>query len=554
LVVTGLREIAARLQLGGENRFRARAYELGADAIDGLPDAELARHLAAGSLTDVPSIGRGLAAVTEELARTGKAAILERLRAAAPAALLELRQIPGLSHTRAKKLHEGLGVETLDQLEAAARGGRVRELRGFGPKTERALLAAIESYRSRPAAIRLIDAQDVAAALVDFTSRQAGVRDVEITGAVRRWEEIIDEISVVVAVAGDKQPVMEAVAAYPRLARVETRGNDCLIGRLADGTRVRIRLTQEAGRGWALIEETGPTAHVDALMARAQARDLDPRSLRESGESGLYGRLDLPTIPPEARAWPQLPTADALAALVSEADILGAVHCHTTESDGRHTLEEMARAADARGLRYMTITDHSPTASYAGGLTVDRLRRQWEQIARVQETVKVRLLRGTESDILADGSLDYPDAILAQLDVVVASIHGRYRMDAKAMTERLLRAMRLPVFKIWGHALGRLVLRRDPIACDVEAVLDGVAGSRAAIEISGDPYRLDLPPAWIPAARRRGIRFVISTDAHSVSDLDNLAYGLAMARRGGVRRDEVLNTLPVGAFRAAVKP
>jgi DNA polymerase (family X) len=202
----------------------------------------------------------------------------------------------------------------------------------------------------------------------------------------------------------------------------------------------------------------------------------------------------------------------------------------------------------------MTVTDHSPTASYAGGLSVDRLRGQWDEIARVQETAKVRLLRGTESDILADGGLDYPDVVLESLDVIIASIHGRYRMDAAAMTERLLRAMRLPLFKIWGHALGRLLLRRAPIACDVEAILDAVAASPAAIEISGDPYRLDLPPSWIAAARQRDIHFVISTDAHAVSDFDNLAYGVAMARRGGVRRAMVLNTLPVEAFQVAVRP
>jgi DNA polymerase (family X) len=200
------------------------------------------------------------------------------------------------------------------------------------------------------------------------------------------------------------------------------------------------------------------------------------------------------------------------------------------------------------------VTDHSPTASYAGGLSIDRLRRQWDEIERVQETVKVRLLRGAESDILADGALDYPDSVLEELDVVIASIHGRHRMDAAAMTARLVRAMQLPVFKIWGHPLGRLILRREPIACDVEAVLDAVAGSRTAIEISGDPYRLDLPPAWIPAARRRGIRFVISTDAHGIADLDNVEYGIALARRGGVTRDEVLNALPADAFRAAVRP
>ncbi|HSS37690.1 MAG TPA: PHP domain-containing protein, partial [Polyangia bacterium] len=307
----------------------------------------------------------------------------------------------------------------------------------------------------------------------------------------------------------------------------------------------------QSRRGVALVEETGPAAHVALLRARAREAGVDWEGLVAADEAGVYRLLNLPEVPPEAREASEPFAPDALIAIT---DIRGVVHCHTDESDGRHTLEQMARAADARGLRYLTVTDHSPTASYAGGLTVDRLRRQWDEIARVQERVRVRLLRGTESDILANGALDYPDAVLDQLDVVIASIHARYRMTAAAMTARLLAAMRLPVFKIWGHPLGQLVLRRPPIACDVEAVLDALAGARGAIEISGDPYRLDLPPAWIPAARRRGLKFVISVDAHAIGDLDNLEYGVAMARRGGVQRNEVLNALPFSAFRAAVHP
>jgi DNA polymerase (family 10) len=202
----------------------------------------------------------------------------------------------------------------------------------------------------------------------------------------------------------------------------------------------------------------------------------------------------------------------------------------------------------------MTITDHSPTASYAHGLEVDRLRAQWDEIARVQEQVAVRLLRGTESDILADGALDYPDDVLERLDVIIASIHARHRMDADRMTERIVRAMRHPCFKIWGHALGRLVLSRPPIEAHVERILDAIAVSSAAIEINGDPHRLDLPPVWIRAARERGIRFVISTDAHATGELRNVRYGVAMARRGWVRRGEVLNTLDAEAFARAVAP
>ncbi len=553
-IVAELREIGARLRLSGENPFRARAYEGGADAVENLSDAQLARRVAAGTLTDVPGIGGALAAVITEVAERGESQIAARLRAAAPAAVLEMTQVRGISAERARRLHEALGVGGIDDLEAAARAGRVREVKGFGPKTEAAILSAIAAYRDSRAAVRLIDAREAADALAGFVRRQPRVTGAEVAGQVRGWQEAVDELAVVGTVArpADVSGALDRAAAFPPLARVESRGPEHLAGRLADGLRVRVRIVPEARRGLALLEETGPADHVERLRAQAAARGLDWNSLAGRDEAALYRRLGWPEVPPEARGW--FAPGDALGDLVTQADIRGVVHCHTDQSDGRHTLEQMARAAEARGLQYLTVTDHSPTASYAGGLTVDRLRRQWDEIARVQETVGVRLLRGTESDILADGALDYPDAVLEQLDVIIASIHGRFRMDARAMTGRLLAALRLPVFKIWGHPLGRLVLRRPPIACDVEAVLDAVAASRAAIEISGDPYRLDLPPALIPAARARGIRFVISTDAHAIGDLDNLEYGLAMARRGGVRRGEVLNALPVDAFREAVRP
>jgi DNA polymerase (family 10) len=242
------------------------------------------------------------------------------------------------------------------------------------------------------------------------------------------------------------------------------------------------------------------------------------------------------------------------AELVSLADIKGMIHCHTTYSDGKHSVAEMAHAAEAMGMQYLTITDHSPTASYAGGLKLDRLKRQWEEIDETQEQVKIKLLKGTESDILADGRLDYPDQILERFDVVIASIHSRYKMDAEKMTKCLMTAMRQPIFKIWGHALGRLIQRRPPFACDVERILDVIAESRAAIEVNGDPYRLDMEPRWIREARKRKIKFVISVDAHSMGAMNNLKYGVTMARRGWLQKSEVLNTLSVAKFRQAVRP
>jgi len=340
----------------------------------------------------------------------------------------------------------------------------------------------------------------------------------------------------------------------PLLANVTSRDRAGFEGSLATGLPVRAHVVPRRAYAATLLRATGSQAHVQQLE-RMAGGDLPSAA---GSEAEIYRHLGLPFIPPELREGEgeiEAALASALPDdLVTAADIRGAVHCHTVYSDGQHTVAEMARAADALGLEYLTITDHSPSAAYAGGLSIDRLKAQWDEIARVQETVTVRLLRGTESDILADGSLDYPDTVLAELDVIIASIHRRHRMSATDMTERLVRAMALPCFKIWGHALGRLVLSRPPVECRVEDVLDAVAASRAAVEINGDPRRLDLAPRWLRAARERGIRFVVSTDAHSVAELANVRYGVAMARRGWVRRHEVLNTLGVREFALAVAP
>ena len=240
--------------------------------------------------------------------------------------------------------------------------------------------------------------------------------------------------------------------------------------------------------------------------------------------------------------------------LITTEDIRGMVHCHTMYSDGKHSVEQMVSAAESLGMKYITITDHSPTAFYAGGVKIDRLQQQWEEIDRVQELTKIKILKGTESDILQDGSLDYPDWILEQFDVIVASIHSRYQMNSDQMTKRIVRAMRQPVFKIWGHALGRKIQSRPPFDCRVEEILDVIAESRAAVEINGDPYRLDMEPRWIREARKRKIKFVISVDAHSMNALHNVKYGVGIARRGWVRKSEVLNALGVKAFQKAVRP
>jgi DNA polymerase (family 10) len=274
-------------------------------------------------------------------------------------------------------------------------------------------------------------------------------------------------------------------------------------------------------------------------------------------EPELYAAAELPFVPPELRSG--IVSLETIAEagvneLLDAASIQGLVHCHTTFSDGKHSVLEMAQAAHALGMRYITITDHSPSAHYARGASLDALHRQWDEIAAAQELVPIRILRGTESDILRDGSLDYPDSVLEQLDVVIASIHARHRLTRDEMTERLRRALSLPLFKIWGHGLGRILNHRDPIDCDVSVVLDALSESRGAIELNADPHRLDLPPRWIPDATARGIPFVVSVDAHSVHGFDVLRYGVTMARRGGLRRGQVLNTLDAEDFVSRVRP
>jgi DNA polymerase (family 10) len=369
-----------------------------------------------------------------------------------------------------------------------------------------------------------------------------------MAGAARRGEELLGELELVVV--GDVEAALTRLLELRRVVRVE---REARVAHLADGIALRLHPATPDDVGTVLVRATGSERHLRELEARAP--DILARAFATEAE--LYGALGLAYVPPEQRAGAdevRQAAGTVFDDLVDVPDVLGLVHCHTTYSDGRASVLEMAQAAHALGMKYLTVTDHSPTARYASGVAIDDLKRQWDEIAAAQELVPIRILRGAESDILSDGSLDYPDAVLEQLDVVIASIHARYRQDRATMTARLQRALELPLFKIWGHALGRILNHREPIDCDVPALLDVMARSPGAIELNADPHRLDLPPTWIPAARERSIPFVISVDAHSTAGFGVLRYGVTMARRGGLRRSEVLNTLSAERFATAVKP
>jgi DNA polymerase (family 10) len=553
-VASQLRDIASYLGLAGE-RYRAIAYERAAASIEAVHD--LGRLVGEQRLTSLPGVGESLASVVTELAHHGSSGVLTRLRERWPPMLLELARLPRVGPDKARALWEALQPGSLDELAAMAEAGRVRTLKGFGKVSEARLLEALRERHTRSERLLLPRARDLGAALAAYARRGAAVRRAEVGGPARRACEIVDHLALAIA-ADEPAAALDWMRRHPQVTAVTERDPLRAALHLGSGIRVEIVIVPPSHFGVAHALATGGDGHLAALGALAAERGVALEALAAADEALLYAALGLPFLPPEIRDG----TDEIRAALAGErfddlitiGDITGAVHCHTLYSDGKSTVEAMARAAEARQLGFITITDHSPTASYAGGLDRDRLQTQWAEIAGVQERVGVRLLRGTESDILADGRLDFPDEVLTALDVVVASIHNRYGLDEDGMTRRLVTAMRHPLFKIWGHGLGRLLLRRDPVACRFDEVLDAIADGPAAIEINGDPRRLDLDPERARRAHARGARFVLSTDAHATNQLDYIENAVAMARRARLRPRDVLNTLPAEEFARAVRP
>jgi len=568
-IAAALQEIATLLELkGGTDRFKARAYQTGARVIAGLNE-DLGEVIENDRLTARRGIGNALASQIKQLYFTGSSSVLDQLRQEFPPGVIELSGVPGLSISKVRTLHDALGITSINELQAAAEAGRIRNIKGFGARTEQKILESLSRNESREVRrLHIHHAQRVAAQVTDYLRTAKELIDVEAAGAIRRWEETVGTARLVASATAPAH-IIDYFLKFPLIVQIENRSDRTCVAVLSEGARIRLTVVEPAEFDWTLWLETGSLSHISKLEQVMTAKKVKPgrqnakatRSRKpedSSFEHQLYSRLAMQYIPPELRE----DAGEIEAAmkgtlpedLVSAKDIQGMVHCHTIYSDGKNTIEEMALAAEAMGMKYITITDHSPTAFYAGGVTPDRLKRQWDEIEEVQEKVNVKILKGTESDIIADGSLDYPDAILEKFDVIVASIHSRYKMDSEKMTRRLVTAMRQPVFKIWGHALGRLIQRRPPFECDMQQVLDVIAESNAAIEINGDPYRLDMEPRWIREARKRKIKFVISVDAHSTGALNNVRYGVGMARRGWLRKVDVLNTLSTKAFMKAVQP
>ena len=570
-VVKALRDMGLLKQIKGENSFKTRAYEIAAERIAGVSD-DIGELVSKGKLTELPGIGDSMAAKITELVTTGKIAALEELRAEFPPAMLELLQVPELGPKKAKILHEQLQVGSIDQLEAACKAQRVRGLKGFGQKTEEKLLAAIEVARrsSSGSRRRLSQVLPKAQKLLAQIKTAPGVVRASLGGSVRRMRETVADVDLIVS-AADPGPIFKQLTAMSEVAQVLGQGESKASVRLydADGDlQVDLRVLPDEDFATALHHFTGSKAHHIRLRSLAIERGLKisewgvhrgEEKLKITTEDDIYALLDMDPVPPELREdWGEIEAAlehRLPKDLITEQDVVGNVHAHTTWSDGRNSLEEMARTAQAMGLKYLTVTEHSQTAGYAGGLKEEDLKRQWDEIDAVNEKLKgFTLLKGVESDILEDGRLDYPDSFLSKLDVVICSIHQRHSQNEEQMTKRMLAAFDNPFFMIWGHPTGRLLLKREPAPMRMEQILDKAAEHGITIEVNGSPERLDLSAEHVRLALQRKLKLVVSTDAHSVSELhDHLPYAVGTARKGWARKSDILNARPVKDFKAGLR-
>lgn len=560
-----LDEIGRLLEFKGENPFKVRAYVNAARALADL-DEPLEIVLAEGRLRGIPGIGAAIADKVATYAETGSIPLLERLRGEIPAGVLELVAVPGLGPKRARAAFQALGVASLEDLEKAAVSGRLAEVPGFGAKTARTILANLARVRSYTGQWLAAEAWPLAGRLLAALRDDPDVAQAEIAGGLRRAMETVHDIDLVAASA-DPARVLERFAGLPAVAAVSARGDTEATVRLAGGIPAELRVVEPAAFPFALQYFTGSQAHNTHLGELARQRGLELNEyefLRPDGtrvectdEAAVYATLGLEWIPPEIRedrGEIEAAREGALPRLVERADLRGVLHVHTEWSDGRASIEAMAEAARALGYEYLAICDHSRSAAYAGGLSTERLLEQREEIERVNAGLDgFVVLAASEVDILADGGLDYPDDVLAGLDLVVGSLHGRLGLPREEQTERVLRAIENPWLDILGHPAGRVLNRREGADLDMERIMDAAAATGVALEINGDPHRLDLDWRWHRAAMDRGVRLAIDPDAHGPERLDYVDNGIAIARKGWVTREAVLNALPLDEFRKALR-
>jgi DNA polymerase (family 10) len=562
-------QIADLLEFQGANPFRVRAYRNAARKIGALaePLAAIAED-ESRSLMDIEGIGRDLAEKIATLLDTGTLPMLAELQATIPASVLTLSRVPGVGPKKAARIHADLGVTNLTELRAACEQQRVRVLKGFGAKTEEAILKGLAVAEKACERLRWADAHVTVERLLEHMRAAPGVRQLEAAGSYRRGRETIGDIDLL-ADADDASSAMEHFGKYADVADVIGRGETKMSVRLDTGLQVDLRVVPMASFGAALQYFTGSKDHNVVLRGLAKQRRLKINEWgvfrvgadgAEQGpaiagrtEAEVYAALDLPCFPPEMReareefAWA---AAGELPQLVTPADIRGDLHMHTTATDGQGTLDEMIEAARALGLEYIAITDHSKRVSMARGLDGDRLRGQWREIDEVRKKYDdIVVLKGVECDILERGGMDLPDDVLAEADWVIASVHYGQQQSREQITERILGALENPHVDIVAHPTGRLINRRDPYQVDLDAVIAAAARSGKLLELNANPARLDLDDLHCAAAKRHGVPIVINTDAHSTVGMDVMKYGVLQARRGGLTAADVANARPWAEFK-----
>lgn len=575
-IVQVFAEVADLLEIQGANPFRVRAYRNAAHTVEG-QTTPFARLIAEGSeLVGLPGIGKEMAAHIRELVGTGKLALLEELAAEVPRGLLELMRLPSVGPKKAKKLWEELGVTSVAELEGAAKAGRVAELDGFGAKSQEKILKGIAEYRQHRSRFRIDHVDQLIAPLLEALRALPEVERLEVAGSYRRRKETVGDVDLLV-IARSAPPVMAAFTTFPTVASVSGAGETRASVVLESGLQVDLRVVPEKSYGAALVYFTGSKDHNVKLRMRAVARglkineygvfrageegaDTDPDSpdwVAGREEKDVYRAVELPWIPPELREdRGELAAAERgeLPHLLALEDLKGDLQMHSTWSDGRNSIAEMLRACAARGYSYFALTDHSKALAMTGGMDAAKLRRQWEEIDEVQARhPKIRLLKSMEVDILADGSLDLEDELLAALDLVVVSVHSRFELPAAEQTRRILKAVEHPEVNILAHPTGRLLGRREPFAFDLDEVLHACKERRVAVELNAHPERLDLKDTHLMRARELGVKVVISTDAHTSADLALMCYGVEQARRAWLTPADVLNTLPLSRLLEALE-
>ena len=570
-----LGELGHLLEIQGSNPFRIRAYRNASRTVRGLTRPLSAMVEAGEDLTALDAIGKEMAAHIVELVQTGALARLAEVSAEVPRSLVQLVKLDGVGPKKAKKLWESLGVTTIDELEVALKAGRVESLEGFGATSVAKILTSIEDLRRYSGRFLLSKVDDLVEPLLAHMREAPDVERIEVAGSYRRRKETIGDVDLLVQAELPAPAVMEHFTAFGSVERVVSAGDTRGSVVLRSGLEVDLRVIPDRSFGAALHYFTGSKEHNIAVRQIAQRQGLrvnewgvfrvpegvDPDDVgKEDGErvageteSSVFEVLGMGWVPPvlrENRGEVKAALDNSLPDLVTMEDIQGDLHMHSTWSDGKASVEEMARACEARGYRYLAMSDHSPALAMVGGITPERAVDQWEEIARVQEGLDgITIFKSLEVDILRDGSLDMTDEVLETLDLVLVSVHSLMEMDRVLMTDRVIAAIQHPQVDILAHPTGRLLARREPFQLEMEEVLQAARDLGVAVEINANPNRLDLNDVHAHRAKELGVKVCISTDAHSVQRLDHMSYGVDQARRAWLNKGDVLNTMTQPQFR-----